>query len=37
MALAKYFGRKLPEVYGFLREHLSEDQKRAVEVDNDEF
>ncbi|TIS17780.1 MAG: nuclease [Mesorhizobium sp.] len=37
MALASYFGRKLPEVYGFLREHLSEDDRVAIEVDNDEF
>ncbi|TPM51410.1 nuclease [Mesorhizobium sp. B2-2-3] len=37
MALAKYFGRKLPEVYGFLRDHLSEDQRRAVEVGNEDF
>ncbi|CCV05402.1 ParB domain protein nuclease [Mesorhizobium metallidurans STM 2683] len=37
MALASYFGRKLPEVYGFLREHLGEDDRRAIEVDNDEF
>ncbi|WP_292418005.1 ParB/RepB/Spo0J family partition protein [Mesorhizobium sp.] len=36
-ALAKYFGRKLPEVYGFLRDHLSEDQRRAVEVENGDF
>lgn len=37
MALASYFGRKLPEVYGFLREHLGEDDRRAIEVDNDDF
>ncbi|MGX8011055.1 ParB/RepB/Spo0J family partition protein [Mesorhizobium sp. ORM8.1] len=37
MALASYFGRKLPEVYGYLREHLSEDDRTAIEVDNDEF
>ncbi|WP_245437759.1 MULTISPECIES: ParB N-terminal domain-containing protein [unclassified Mesorhizobium] len=37
MALASYFGRKLPEVYGFLREHLGEDDRRAIEVDTDEF
>ncbi|TPN06426.1 nuclease [Mesorhizobium sp. B2-1-3] len=37
MALASYFGRKLPEVYGFLREHLGEDDRRAIEVENDEF
>ncbi|WP_027032210.1 ParB/RepB/Spo0J family partition protein [Mesorhizobium loti] len=37
MALASYFGRKLPEVYGFLREHLGEDDRRAIEADNDEF
>lgn len=37
MALAKYFGRKLPEVYGFLRDHLSEDQRQAVEAVNDDF
>ncbi|WP_164762760.1 ParB N-terminal domain-containing protein [Mesorhizobium sp. M7A.F.Ca.MR.245.00.0.0] len=37
MALASYFGRKLPEVYGFLREHLSEYDRTAIEVDNDEF
>ncbi|WP_256754202.1 ParB N-terminal domain-containing protein [Mesorhizobium sp. Mes31] len=37
MALASYFGRRLPEVYGFLREHLGEDDRRTIEVDNDEF
>lgn len=37
MALASYFGRKLPEVYGFLREHLGEDDRRAIEVDNEDF
>ncbi|TPL45439.1 ParB N-terminal domain-containing protein [Mesorhizobium sp. B2-4-6] len=37
MALASYFGRKLPEVYGFLRDHLSEDQRQAAEVDNEDF
>jgi ParB-like chromosome segregation protein Spo0J len=36
-ALAKYFGRKLPEVCGFLREHLSEDDRRAIEIENGDF
>lgn len=37
MALASYFGRKLPEVYGFLREHVAEDDRKSIEVDNDDF
>lgn len=37
MALASYFGRKLPEVYGFLRGHLGEDDRRSIEVENDDF
>lgn len=37
MALASYFGRKLPEVVGFLREHLSEDELEAIETENNDF
>ncbi|MGX5804817.1 ParB/RepB/Spo0J family partition protein [Bradyrhizobium sp. Arg314] len=37
MALASYFGRKLPEVYGFLREHLDEDERLAIESVNEDF
>ncbi|WP_292516918.1 ParB N-terminal domain-containing protein [Mesorhizobium sp.] len=37
MALASYFGRKLPEVVGFLRDHLTEDQLEAIETENDDF
>ncbi|ESY01569.1 nuclease [Mesorhizobium sp. LNJC399B00] len=36
-ALSRYFGRKLPEVYGFLREHVGEDDRRAIEVENEDF